>query len=81
MVKKDNMLTKIHIDKMFIRQELTEDQIKRADEIEAKAHELALLIQKNCGRPNNVMEESILYIKQAAMLARCCIAQEDRKNY
>jgi hypothetical protein len=75
------MLTKIHIDKMFIRQELTDEQARRADEIEQKAHELALLIQKNCGRPNNMMEESILHLKQAAMLARCCIAQEDRHDY
>lgn len=75
------MLTKLHIDKMFIRQELTDDQAKRAEDIEAKAHELALLIQKNCGRPNSIMEESILYLKQAAMLARCCIAQEDRERY
>jgi hypothetical protein len=75
------MLTKIHIDKMFIRQELSKEQSIRADEIESKAHELALLIQKNCGRPNNMMEEAILHLKQSAMLARCCIAQEDRHDY
>ena len=75
------MLSKKHIDRMFIRQELTEKQIARAEEIEKKAHELALLIQKNCGRPNKTMEEAILHLKKAAMLARCAIAQEDREDY
>jgi hypothetical protein len=75
------MLTKKHIDKMFIRQKLSETQSIRAEAIEEKAHELALFIQQNCGHPNKTMEEAILHLKQAAMLARCCIAQEDREDY
>lgn len=69
------MLSKKQIDRMFLRQNLTEEQTKRAKEIEQKAHELALLIQNNCGRPNKTMEEAILYVKQSSMLARCCIAK------
>jgi hypothetical protein len=75
------MLTKKHIDKMFIRQEMSPDQIRRAEEIESKAHELALLIQSNCGHPNKIMEEAMLSLKKSIMLARCCIAQEDREDY
>ena len=75
------MLSKKNIDRMFIRQELSKDQKRRAEEIEKKAHELALFIKDNCGRPNKTMDEAILHLKQATMLARCCIAQEDREDY
>jgi hypothetical protein len=75
------MLSKKHIDKMFIRQELTDEQAQRADEIEAKAHELALLIQKNVKVVSNTVEEAILEAKKAAMLARVAIATEDKNPY
>jgi hypothetical protein len=75
------MLTKKHIHKMFIRQEMSDEQNKKAEAIEAQAHQLALLIKDCCKHPNKIMEEAILHLKQAAMLARCCIAQEDREDY
>jgi hypothetical protein len=75
------MLSKENIDRMFLRKKLSSDQIRRSEEIEKKAHELALLVKENCGRPNKTMEEAILYIKKAAMLSRCSIAQEDREDY
>lgn len=75
------MLSKKHIDKMFIRQELTKEQAHRADEIEKAAHELALLIQDNVKVVNSTVEEAILQVKKAAMLARVAIATEDKNPY
>ena len=72
------MLTKKQIDKMFIRQELTEDQEQRAEEIERAAHALAILIKENVNILNCTVEEAILHAKKAAMLARVAIAAEDR---
>ena len=64
---------------MFIRQELDRSQDERALEIEKKAHELALLIQKSI-RPNKTVEEAIIHVKTAAMLARVAIATEHKNE-
>ena len=74
------MITKKHIDRMFIRQELDKEQARRADEIDRKAHELALLIQKSI-RPNKTVEEALIQVKTAAMLARVAIATENKDSY
>ena len=74
---KKKMITKNHIDKMFIRQELDKGQDARALEIEKKAHELALLIQQTI-RTNKTVEEAIIHVKTAAMLARVAIATENK---
>ena len=66
---------------MFIRQKLSEEQKKRAEEIESKAHELALLIQKNTNGVTKTMEQAIMRAKEAAMIARVAIATEDREDY
>ncbi|MDB4330465.1 hypothetical protein N9948_01955 [bacterium] len=75
------MLSKKHIDRMFIRQELTEDQARRADEIDKAAHEFALLIRNNIPLVNTTVEEALLEVKKAAMLARVAIATEDKDVY
>lgn len=74
------MITKKHIDRMFIRQELDKDQERRAKDIEEKAHELALLIQKNI-RPSKTVMEALIQVKTAAMLARVAIATENEDSY
>ena len=74
------MLSKKHVDKMFIRKELSEEQEKLAAEIEKKAHELAVYILKEL-RVNNTVEEAILHLKKASMLCRMRIATSDRVDY
>jgi hypothetical protein len=74
------MLSKKHIDKMFIRKELSERDEKVASEIEKRAHELALYILNEL-QVNNTVEEAILHLKKASMLCRMRIATQDREDY
>lgn len=74
------MITYRRLEKMFVRQELSEGKGQISDEVEKKCYELARFILDNV-RPNNALEEAMLHLKKASMMTRVAIAMEDDDTF